>query len=103
MSVNSVAGSFFSQPQFVNPTTRKASEAQEVRDFNAERSVQAKDEQPKPLRTLTPEEEEELKRTLANNAAGQFDSILQQDAQRKAEQRQAEGLSPNGVLLNIKA
>lgn len=103
MAANSIAGSFFSQPLRINTTTQKASNAQEVKEFNAEQSVKLKDELPKPLRTLTPEEQEQLKKDLAGKAAAEFDSILKQDALRKAEQLEANGNPPSGVLVNIQA
>jgi hypothetical protein len=50
-------------------------------------------------RVMTPEEEEERRKTLAAMATQEFRDILEADAQRREDQ----GLSPTGVVVNLTA
>lgn len=61
-------------------------------------AVEAQDEA-RAKRIATPEEEEERRKTLANMATKEFRDILQEDVQR----REAQGLSPTGVVVDITA
>lgn len=53
-------------------------------------------------RTMTPEEEEKLKDTLAGMAAGDFQKILEEDAQCAADQRAAQGRDPTGAIIDLR-
>lgn len=98
MSVNSAGpAGFFSQPAFAAPGARKESEVEKGPSAEV---AKAQDEA-KSKRVMTPEEQEELRRTLAGMATQEFREILQQDAKRQAEEREAQGLSPTGVVVDI--
>lgn len=97
MSVSSAGpASWYAQPQFVSP-------ADKAKESEPSASKLRIEEPAKPDRTMTPEEEEKLKKTLAGMAAGDFQKILQEDAQRAADKRAAEGRDPAGAILDIRA
>lgn len=50
-------------------------------------------------RMMTPEEEEARRKTLAGMATKEFRDILAEDAQR----REAQGMSPTGVVVDVSA
>lgn len=95
MSVSSVGpASWYAQPQFAAPAG-KAKESEEPGKLRIE-------EPAKPDRTMTPEEEEKLKKHLAGMAAGDFQKILEEDAQRAADQRAAQGRDPTGAIIDLR-
>jgi hypothetical protein len=96
MSVSSVGpASWYAQPQFASPVG-KAKESEES-------TSKLRIEEPaRPDRTLTPEEEEKLKKTLAGMAAGDFQKILEEDAQRAADKRAAQGRDPAGAVVDLR-
>lgn len=82
------------------PANRAAWDTQPVENTSAVNA--AKDqEDAKAKRAMTPEEQEELRRTLAGMATQEFRNILTEDAKRQAEVRAAQGLSPAGVVVDI--
>ena len=94
MSVSSVGpASFFHQPQFAPaaPPAEKGPSADAAKE----------QDEAKAKRAMTPEEQEELRRTLAGMATKEFRDILEEDAQRQAAARQAQGLSPTGVVADL--
>lgn len=95
MSVNSVGpASWYAQPQFAAPAGRAK---------DSDDSGKLRIEEPaKPDRPLTPEEEEKLKKTLANMAAGDFQKMLEEDARRAADQRAAQGRDPSGAVVDLR-
>ncbi|MBA4013789.1 MAG: hypothetical protein C0481_18155 [Phenylobacterium sp.] len=96
MSVSSVGpASWYAQPQFAAP----AGKAKESDDTAGKLLIE---EPAKPDRTLTPEEEEKLKKTLAGMAAGDFQKILEEDAQRAADKRAAQGRDPAGAVVDLR-
>ena len=95
MSVGSVGpASWYAQPQFASPAG-KAKEREDAGKLRIE-------EPARPDRMLTPEEEEKLKKTLAGMAAGDFQRILEEDAQRAAEKRAQEGRDPAGAVIDLR-
>lgn len=96
MSVSSVGpASWYAQPQFAAPAG-KVKESEET-------AGKLRIEEPaRPDRTLTPEEEEKLKKTLANMAAGDFQRILEEDARRAADKRAADGRDPAGAIVDLR-
>ncbi|MBP6878705.1 MAG: hypothetical protein KBC34_11830 [Phenylobacterium sp.] len=95
MSVSSVgpAGGY-AQPQFASPAGKPK---------EGESSGKLRIEEPaRPDRTLTPAEEEKLKKTLAGMAAGDFQKILEEDARRAADQRAAQGRDPSGAVVDLR-
>ena len=95
MSVSSVGpASWYAQPQFASPAG-KAKEREDAGKLRIE-------EPARPDRTLTPEEEEKLRKTLAGMAAGDFQRILEEDAQRAAEKRAQEGRDPAGAVIDLR-
>ena len=95
MSVSSVGpASWYAQPQFASPAG-KAKEREDAGKLRVE-------EPARPDRTLTPEEEEKLRKTLAGMAAGDFQKILEDDARRAADQRAAQGRDPSGAVVDLR-
>lgn len=97
MSVNSAGpASFFSQPAFAAPASRKAAEPQPPEKGPSAEAAKEQDEA-RANRVMSPEEEEERRKTLAGIATREFREILEADAHR----REGQGLSPTGVAVNI--
>ena len=96
MPVSSVGpASWYAQPQFATP----AGKARESEESAGKLRIE---EPARPDRTMTPEEEEKLKKTLAGMAAGAFQRILEEDAQRAAEKRAQEGRDPAGAVIDLR-
>ena len=96
MSVSSVSpASWYAQPLYASPAGKAKAEESETK---------LRIEEPaKPDRMMSPEEEEKLKKTLSGMAASDFRKVLEEDAQREADRRQAEGRDPAGAVLDIRA
>ena len=93
MSVSSVGpASWYAQPPSPAGKTKDSEDAGKLRI----------EEPARPDRMLTPEEEEKLKKTLAGMAAGDFQNILEEDAQRAAEKRAQEGRDPAGAVIDLR-
>ena len=96
MPVSSVGpASWYAQPQFATP----AGKARESEESAGKLRIE---EPARPDRTLTPAEEEKLKKTLAGMAAGDFQKILEEDARRAADQRAAQGRDPSGAVVDLR-